>query len=129
LWRRDDLRYAVLALLPVLQISPISVASGADAGHASVQAYSNAEVAAQDDVSGIKVAVDSNGTGVTATNRSGHVIWRKDVVQETGLPRTGNPVVRDIKVSSNGTVLLLIGKHRYVEADIYSGVMHLLLEE
>jgi len=96
--------------------------------HASVRAYPDAIVSATDPSSGITVSVDQDGTSVTARTSAGTVLWRADVLKETGRPSVGFPVVRRIDITAHGSISLVIGKHRFVEADLKSGKMKLLGE-
>lgn len=86
--------------------------------HASVRAYPNAIVSATDSDSGITVSVDRDGMSVTARSATGTVLWHGDVLKKTGRPSVGCPVVRYIKITAHGGVLLVIGKHRFIEADL-----------
>jgi hypothetical protein len=97
--------------------------------HASVRAYPDAIVSATDPSSGITVTVDRDGTSVTARSSAGAALWHVDVLKETGRPSEGFPVVRRIEITGHGDVSLVIGKHRFVEADLKSGRMRLLGED
>lgn len=97
--------------------------------HASVRAYPNAIMSATDPGSGITVSIDRDGTSVTARSATGTVLWHADVLKETGWPSVGFPVVRYIEVTAHGGVLLVIGKHRFIEADLMNGKMKLLGED
>jgi hypothetical protein len=99
-----------------------------DSQHASKKAYPEAIVSATDAASGITVSVDQDGTTVSAHNSAGGVLWRADVLKETGRPSEGFPVVRRVEFTKQGRVLLIIGKHRAVEADLKSGQMKLFGE-
>lgn len=91
--------------------------------HASVLAYPDAIVTATDPASRITISVDTDGRSVSARSSDGAVLWRVDVLKETGKPSEGFPVVRRIEFTKQGKVLLIIGKHRAVEADLKSGEM------
>lgn len=96
--------------------------------HASIHAYPDAIVSATDAASGITVSVDPDGRTVSARSSAGAVLWRADVLKETGRPSEGFPVVRRIEFTKQGMVLLIVGKHRAVEADLNSGQMKLFGE-
>lgn len=99
-----------------------------DSKHASIIAYPDAIVSATDAASGITVSVDHDGKTVNAHSSAGSVLWRADVLKETGRPSEGFPVVRRVEFTKQGTVLLIVGKHRAVEADLKSGQMKLFGE-
>ena len=98
------------------------------AEHASMRAYPEAVVSATDGGSGITISVESDGTSVTARGADGAVLWHADVLKETGKPSEGFPVVRRVEIT-RGAVSLVVGKHRYVEADLKSGKLKFLGED
>ena len=97
--------------------------------HASVQAYPEAVVSATDAASGITVSVEPDGSVLTARNAAGAVLWQADVVKQTGKPAEGTAVVRHVAPTGRGTVSLVVGKNRVVEADLKSGALKLLGED
>lgn len=100
---------------------------GAD--HASLRAYPNAVVSVTDTASGISVTVEPGGSLLTARDAQGAVLWQADVLQATGKPSEGFPVVRHLAVSGGGMLSIVVGKNRYVEADLRSGALKLLGED
>lgn len=102
---------------------------GGASAHASLRAYPEAVVSVTDPASGITVSVDPNGTALTARSKSGGVLWRADVLQETGKPSVGFPVVRRLDATDRGAVSVVVGKHRFVEADLNSGKLKFLGED
>jgi hypothetical protein len=97
--------------------------------HASLQAYPDATVSATDTASGITVSVGPDGSTLTARDAAGAVLWHADVLKQTGKPSAGFPVVRNVMITAHGTVSLIIGKNRVVEADLKSGALKLMGED
>src|SRR5262245_346507 len=89
----------------------------AGGGHKSLHFYPEAVVTASDPGSGIVVSVDPDGTGLTARDASGAVLWHADVLKQTGSPYSGFPVVRRVGIVHGTTVSIVVGKSRTVEAD------------
>ncbi len=96
--------------------------------HASIRAYPDAVVSATDATTGITVSIDSDGTSVVAHDATGAELWRRDVLQETGRPYEGFPVVRHVANIEGGKFSVVVGKHRYVEGDIRTGKLKLIGE-
>jgi hypothetical protein len=97
-------------------------------GHASSQAYPDAVLSATDKASGITVAVDPNGTGLTATDKAGQVLWKTDVVRELGAPKVGAAVIRRVTIGSKGVAELVLGKHMAAAANLRTGQLKWLGE-
>ena len=97
--------------------------------HASLRAYPDAIISVTDAASAITVTVDPGGSGLTARDAQGAVLWQVDVLQQTGKPSEGFPVVRHLAATGRGTVSIVVGKHRYVEVDLKSGALKLLGED
>jgi hypothetical protein len=97
--------------------------------HESLHAYPEAVLSATDAVSGITVSVDPDGKFVSAKDRAGTVLWRENVLEKTGRPSEGAPVVRHVAIMQDGKVSLVVGKHRYVEADLMTGKLRLAGED
>ena len=97
--------------------------------HASLRSYPDAVLSVTVAASGVVVTVAANGTTLVAKNAAGDVLWRADVLKLTGTPSTGFPVVRNLSISDRGSVSIVVGKHRYVEADLKSGALKLLGED
>jgi hypothetical protein len=97
--------------------------------HESLRAYPEAVVSATDAASGITVSVDPDGKFVSAKDQAGTVLWREDVLEKTGRPSEGAPVVRYVAIMGGGKVSLVVGKHRYVEADLTTGKLRVAGED
>ena len=125
-FRKMRLAY-VLLLLNAVTGGVDVVAAQADnpASHASIKAYPEAVISATDPQTGIKVTVDPDGVGLTATDRSGRVLWKTDVVKEIGAPPVGEPVMRHVSIK-RGVVTIILGKHRVAEAGLETGKVALL---
>jgi hypothetical protein len=119
---------AIAVLYGVTNYNGGVIVQAKDSQHASIKAYPDAIVSATDAASGITVSVDRDGKTVSAHNSSGAVLWHVDVLKETGSPSVGFPVVRRVEFTKQGMVLLIVGKHRAVEADLKSGQMKLFGE-
>lgn len=117
------LMHALLALTVIM--GGLDVAAAQSDNHASLKAYPEAVLSATDAQSGIKVAVEPDGTSLTATDKSGRVIWKADVVKEVGAPPVGEPVVRHVSIKGQ-TVTLVLGKHRVAEATLETGKVRLV---
>jgi hypothetical protein len=91
--------------------------------HASLRAYPEAILSVADAASGLTVAVADNGVVLTATDASGKEVWRVDVIAAIGKPSTGAPVVRHVSIDKPGLVSLVLGKHKYADADLRTGAI------
>jgi hypothetical protein len=91
------------------------------AEHASAKVYPDAVLAVTEPKSGVHVSVDPDGSGVTAVDRKGAVLWHVDAIAQTGRPTEGFPVVRHLSITPAGAVGMVIGKHRFIEADLLTG--------
>jgi hypothetical protein len=98
-------------------------------GYASVRAYPDAVVSATNERSGIKVTIDPNGSGVTARNPAGESYGRKTLFERPALHLIGSPVVRYVGINAKGMVSLVLGKHRYVEAELHADKLRLRGED
>jgi hypothetical protein len=96
--------------------------------HASLVAYPQAVLSATDPQSGITVSVEPDGRSVAATDGSGKLLWRTDVIAELGAPYEGEPVVRHVTITPKGVASLVLGKSRSVEADLRTGELTLIGE-
>jgi len=97
--------------------------------HASLQAYPDAIVSATDPASGITVSVEHDGKTIIARGADGPVLWRVNVLEQTGKPAVGFAVVRRIDISNSGAAVLTVGKHRVIEADLKTGKMKFIGED
>jgi hypothetical protein len=120
---------AIAALYGVTNYNGGVIVQAKDSQHASIKAYPDAIVSATDAASGITVSVDRDGKTVSAHSSAGAVLWHVDVLKETGSPSVGFAVVRRVDITPRGTVSLVVGKHRYVEANLKSGEMKVLGED
>jgi hypothetical protein len=132
--RKNLIICSILLICKITQGEPVLAQEHANpkleaSGHASLRAYPDAVLSVTDRPSGLTVTVDADGSGLTATNAAGAVVWHKDVIGETGAPATGSPVIRQVSITTPGTVSLVIGKHRYVDADLSTGALHLQGED
>lgn len=84
--------------------------------HASLLAYPNAVIKADDKASGITVEVKLNGKDLEA-KKADKVLWTVTLPKGDEI---GTPVIRNVTVA-NGKVDAVIGKHRYVTLDLNSG--------
>lgn len=88
--------------------------------HATTRAYPEAILSARDDATGITVSIEADGETVSAIDHAGATIWRVNVIGATGKPAEGFPVVRYVAIR-DGKASLVVGKNRYIDADIKTG--------
>jgi hypothetical protein len=99
--------------------------SGIDPEHASLQAYPDATLSAQDTDGSIVVRVESDGRHVIAQSSSDDLIWRTEVIKENDSCVAGSPVIHHIAIKAD-KVLVTFCKHSYGEIDLRTGAYHFL---
>lgn len=97
--------------------------------HASLTNYPDAVLSATDAASGATLTVQPDGRMVSATSRDGKTLWSIDVIDATGKPATGFPVVRLVSIPRPGTAMLVVGKSRTIEVDVATGQTKTLGED
>ncbi|RUQ37144.1 MAG: hypothetical protein EKK71_05965 [Candidatus Competibacteraceae bacterium] len=91
-----------------------------DADHASLRAYPEAVLSAQDAKTGITVRVEKDGRHVAGLSKNGDILWLTEVIGHNGSCVAGQAVVRHLQVDA-GRVIVTFCKHSYGEIDLETG--------
>jgi hypothetical protein len=71
------------------------------------------------------VAVDPAKRVVTLKDTDGKTIWSVDVLSKAKVPFVGRAEIREIKIN-DGSLLVVIGKHSFVNIDMKTGTVSIL---
>ena len=85
--------------------------------HASLAAYPNAVIVANDVATGITVSVEPNGRELKAIGKDGTVLWKMDLVKKWGM---GSTAIRYLSIRGE-KIEVTIGKHTFGEVEIKTG--------